>query len=168
MSYIEFLSEHGTTLLLGTVTTVKVLVCSIILYVVISMIFGLMRLFTESGRIPRQEVEQGLPAVFNVESSVPAEIAQAYKAADPATRQKMVKTVSPLKSALMAMPIETGETLGAWSGFVKGFTPEVQSTMAAVNSGYAENIAKQYASENPANRLNALQEISRFRQRRGI
>ena len=44
MSYIEFLSEHGTTLLLGTVTTVKVLVCSIILYVVISMIFGLMRL----------------------------------------------------------------------------------------------------------------------------
>ena len=44
MGYIEFLSEHGATLLLGTVTTLKVLVCSIILYVVISMIFGLMRL----------------------------------------------------------------------------------------------------------------------------
>ena len=44
MSYIEFLSEHGGTLLLGTVTTLKVLICSIILYVIISMIFGLMRL----------------------------------------------------------------------------------------------------------------------------
>ena len=44
MSYIEFLSEHGGTLLLGTVTTLKVLICSIILYVLISMIFGLMRL----------------------------------------------------------------------------------------------------------------------------
>jgi polar amino acid transport system permease protein len=44
VGYIEFLSEHGATLLLGTVTTLKVLVCSIILYVVISMIFGLMRL----------------------------------------------------------------------------------------------------------------------------
>ena len=44
MSYIEFLSEHGETLLLGTVMTLKVLVCSIILYVIISMIFGLMRL----------------------------------------------------------------------------------------------------------------------------
>ena len=44
MSYFAFLAEHGTTLLLGTVTTVKVLVCSIILYVIISMIFGLMRL----------------------------------------------------------------------------------------------------------------------------
>ena len=44
MSYIEFLSEHGVTLLLGTVTTLKVLICSIILYVLISMIFGLMRL----------------------------------------------------------------------------------------------------------------------------
>ena len=44
MGYIEFLSEHGTTLLLGTVTTLKVLICSIILYVIISMIFGLMRL----------------------------------------------------------------------------------------------------------------------------
>ena len=131
-------------------------------------LFGLMRLFTESGRIPRQGVKEGLPAVFNVESSVPAEIAQAYKAADPATRKEMVKTVSPLRSALMAMPIETGETLGAWSAFVKGLTPEVQETMTAINPGYAENIAKQYASENPANRLNALQEISRFRQRRGV
>ena len=44
MGYIEFLSEHGTTLLLGTVITLKVLICSIILYVIISMIFGLMRL----------------------------------------------------------------------------------------------------------------------------
>jgi len=44
VSYIEFLSEHGETLLLGTVMTLKVLVCSIILYVIISMIFGLMRL----------------------------------------------------------------------------------------------------------------------------
>jgi len=44
MGYIEFLSEHGVTLLLGTVTTLKVLVCSIILYVIVSMIFGLMRL----------------------------------------------------------------------------------------------------------------------------
>ena len=44
MSYFAFLSEHGTTLLLGTVTTIKVLICSMILYVIISMIFGLMRL----------------------------------------------------------------------------------------------------------------------------
>ena len=44
MGYLEFLSEHGATLLLGTVTTLKVLICSIILYVIISMIFGLMRL----------------------------------------------------------------------------------------------------------------------------
>ena len=44
MGYIEFLNEHGVTLLLGTVTTLKVLVCSIFLYVIISMIFGLMRL----------------------------------------------------------------------------------------------------------------------------
>jgi polar amino acid transport system permease protein len=44
VGYIEFLSEHGGTLLLGTVMTLKVLVCSIILYVIISMIFGLMRL----------------------------------------------------------------------------------------------------------------------------
>ena len=48
MSYIEFLSEHGGTLLLGTVMTLKVLVCSIILYVIISMIFGLMRLSKNS------------------------------------------------------------------------------------------------------------------------
>jgi|TARA_B100001094_G_scaffold322087_1_gene370845 polar amino acid transport system permease protein len=44
VGYIEFLSEHGATLLLGTVMTLKVLACSIILYVIISMIFGLMRL----------------------------------------------------------------------------------------------------------------------------
>ena len=44
MSYFAFLAEHGTTLLLGTVTTIKVLVCSLVLYVIISMIFGLMRL----------------------------------------------------------------------------------------------------------------------------
>ena len=44
MSYFAFLTEHGPTLLLGTVTTIKVLVCSAILYVIISMIFGLMRL----------------------------------------------------------------------------------------------------------------------------
>ena len=44
MGYIEFLSEHGTTLLLGTVTTLKVLMGAIILYVIISMIFGLMGL----------------------------------------------------------------------------------------------------------------------------
>ena len=48
MGYIEFLSEHGSTLLLGTVTTLKVLVCSIVLYVIISMIFGLMRLSKNS------------------------------------------------------------------------------------------------------------------------
>ena len=40
MTYLEFLNEHGVTLLLGTVTTIKVLVCSMILYVIISMIFG--------------------------------------------------------------------------------------------------------------------------------
>ena len=44
MSYFAFLAEHGPTLLLGTVTTIKVLVCSTVLYVIISMIFGLMRL----------------------------------------------------------------------------------------------------------------------------
>ncbi len=43
-SLFAFLTEHGPTLLLGTVTTIKVLVCSAILYVIISMIFGLMRL----------------------------------------------------------------------------------------------------------------------------
>ena len=41
MSYFAFLSEHGPTLLLGTVTTVKVLICATILYVIISLIFGL-------------------------------------------------------------------------------------------------------------------------------
>ncbi len=44
MSYFAFLAEHGPTLLLGTVTTIKVLVCSTILYVIISMIFVFMRL----------------------------------------------------------------------------------------------------------------------------
>jgi ABC-type amino acid transport system, permease component len=44
LTYFEFLNEHGVTLLLGTVTTIKVLVCSMMLYVIISMIFGLMRL----------------------------------------------------------------------------------------------------------------------------
>ena len=44
LTYFEFLNEHGITLLLGTVMTVKVLICSMILYVIISMIFGLMRL----------------------------------------------------------------------------------------------------------------------------
>ena len=44
MSYFAFLTENGPTLLLGTVTTIKVLICSTILYVIISMIFGLMRL----------------------------------------------------------------------------------------------------------------------------
>ena len=44
MSYFAFLAEHGSTLLLGTVTTVKVLICSMILYVLLSMIFGIMRL----------------------------------------------------------------------------------------------------------------------------
>ena len=44
MNYFTFLSEHGPTMLLGTVTTIKVLVCATILYVIISLIFGLMRL----------------------------------------------------------------------------------------------------------------------------
>ena len=44
MSYFSFLAEHGMTLILGTVTTIKVLICSMVLYVIISMIFGLMRL----------------------------------------------------------------------------------------------------------------------------
>jgi polar amino acid transport system permease protein len=48
VSYFAFLAEHGSTLLLGTVTTIKVLVCSTILYVIISMIFGLMRLSKSS------------------------------------------------------------------------------------------------------------------------
>ena len=57
MTYFEFLNEHGVTLLLGTVTTVKVLVCSMILYVIISMIFGLMRL-------SKNRVIQGIATVY--------------------------------------------------------------------------------------------------------
>jgi len=57
VGYIEFLSEHGATLLLGTVTTLKVLVCSIILYVIISMIFGLMRL-------SKNPIIQGIATVY--------------------------------------------------------------------------------------------------------
>ena len=48
MSYFAFLAEHGQTLLLGTVTTIKVLFCATILYVIISIIFGLMRLSKNS------------------------------------------------------------------------------------------------------------------------
>ena len=44
LTYIDFLQEHGSTLLFGTVTTVKVFVCSLLLFLVISMIFGLLRL----------------------------------------------------------------------------------------------------------------------------
>jgi amine acid ABC transporter, permease protein, 3-TM region, His/Glu/Gln/Arg/opine family len=44
VSFLAFLAEHGPTLLLGTVTTIKVLVGSAILYVIISMKFGLRRL----------------------------------------------------------------------------------------------------------------------------
>ena len=57
LTYFEFLNEHGLTLLIGTVTTVKVLVCSMILYVIISMIFGLMRL-------SKNPVIQGLATVY--------------------------------------------------------------------------------------------------------
>ena len=57
MSYFAFLAEHGTTLLLGTVTTIKVLICSMILYVIISMIFGLMRL-------SKNLVIQGIATVY--------------------------------------------------------------------------------------------------------
>ena len=57
VSYFAFLAEHGTTLLLGTVTTIKVLICSMILYVVISMIFGLMRL-------SKNLVIQGIATVY--------------------------------------------------------------------------------------------------------
>ena len=57
MSYFAFLAEHGTTLLLGTVTTIKVLFCSMILYVIISMIFGLMRL-------SKNLVVQGIATVY--------------------------------------------------------------------------------------------------------
>ena len=57
MSYFEFLAEHGSTLLLGTVTTIKVLICSMVLYVIISMIFGLMRL-------SKNLVIQGIATVY--------------------------------------------------------------------------------------------------------
>jgi polar amino acid transport system permease protein len=48
LNYFSFLAEHGPTLLLGTVTTVKVLVCATILYVIIAVIFGLMRVSNNS------------------------------------------------------------------------------------------------------------------------
>ena len=48
MSYFSFLAEHGSTLLLGTVTTIKVLICATILYAIISIIFGLMRVSNNS------------------------------------------------------------------------------------------------------------------------
>ena len=57
MSYLAFLSEHGPTMLLGTVTTVKVLICATILYVIISIIFGLMR-------ISKNKIIQGVAAVY--------------------------------------------------------------------------------------------------------
>tara|TARA_B110001452_G_scaffold212027_1_gene182578 strand:- start:1399 stop:2070 length:672 start_codon:yes stop_codon:yes gene_type:complete len=48
VSYFSFLAEHGSTLLLGTVTTLEVLICSTILYVFISIVFGLMRVSNNS------------------------------------------------------------------------------------------------------------------------
>ena len=57
MSYSSFLAEHGSTLLLGTVTTLKVLICATILYVIISIIFGLMRVSSNS-------VIQGVATVY--------------------------------------------------------------------------------------------------------
>ncbi len=57
MSYLQFLSEHGPTLLLGTVTTIKVFICSLALYIIISMIFGLMRL-------SKNLLVQGLATVY--------------------------------------------------------------------------------------------------------
>ena len=57
MSYLSFLSEHGPTMLLGTVTTVKVLICATILYVIISIIFGLMR-------ISKNPIIQGVATVY--------------------------------------------------------------------------------------------------------
>ena len=57
MSYLAFLSEHGSTMLLGTVTTLKVLVCATILYVIISIIFGLMR-------ISKNPIIQGIATVY--------------------------------------------------------------------------------------------------------
>jgi len=57
LSYLQFLSEHGPTLLLGTVTTIKVFICSLALYIIISMIFGLMRL-------SKNLLVQGLATVY--------------------------------------------------------------------------------------------------------
>jgi len=57
LSYLAFLSEHGPTMLLGTVTTVKVLICATILYVIISIIFGLMR-------ISKNKFIQGIATVY--------------------------------------------------------------------------------------------------------
>src|SRR5210317_1663393 len=57
MTYFEFLGEHGPTLLMGATTTVKVLVFSTILYVIISMIFGLMR-------ISKNPIIQGIATVY--------------------------------------------------------------------------------------------------------
>ena len=57
MSYFSFLAEHGSTLLLGTVTTLKVLICATILYVIISVIFGLMRISNNS-------VIQGVATIY--------------------------------------------------------------------------------------------------------
>ena len=57
MTYFEFLGEHGPTLLMGATTTVKVLICSTILYVIISMIFGLMR-------ISKNPIIQGIATVY--------------------------------------------------------------------------------------------------------
>ena len=44
-------------MLLGTVTTVKVLICATILYVIISIIFGLMR-------ISKNPIIQGVATVY--------------------------------------------------------------------------------------------------------
>ena len=44
-------------MLLGTVTTVKVLICATILYVIISIIFGLMR-------ISKNKIIQGVATVY--------------------------------------------------------------------------------------------------------
>ena len=57
MSYFSFLAEHGSTCTVGTVTTLKVLVCATILYVIISIIFGLMRVSNNS-------VIQGIATVY--------------------------------------------------------------------------------------------------------
>ena len=57
MSYFSFLAEHGSTLLSGTVTTLQVFVCATILYVIISIIFGLMR-------VSNNPVIQGVATVY--------------------------------------------------------------------------------------------------------